>query len=124
MAQGADVKLASGPRGEVCAAYGSRAVADWESLDLQEQEKLRQRFVALCTADDMLDHRKVRLLKCKTKGIYEIKIKRPPLRAYAFRDGRWWITHIETKPKDSRVEEEGARAGRFRDEHNRRAGKE
>lgn len=120
MALWADVNLASGPRGEFFVARGSRALADWEGLSVQEQEKLRQRFVAICTANDMLDSRKVRMLKCKTKGIYEVKTKRPPLRAYAFRDGCWWITHIEIKPKDSRVEEEAARAGRFRDEHNRR----
>jgi hypothetical protein len=114
-----DVKLASGPRGEVFAARGSLAVEHWNALGLAERAKFFQRFNLLCTATDMLDKSKIRQIKGSDR-IYEIKLKKPPLRAFAFRDGAWRITHIESKPSKSQVLAEARKAERFRNEHNRR----
>jgi len=120
MAVGADVKLAFGPHGQVFLARGAPAHKDWAALPIKARAKFEQRFRLLCHTTDLVDFRKVRLVQ-GSDGIYEIKIDNPLLRAFAFRDGVWWITHIEAKPKKNLVLAAAKRAERFRQEHYRRA---
>lgn len=103
----------------VAPAVGGTAIRDWESLDDQHKAKLVQRFTLLCTADSMLDHTKVRAIKGGPQGIFEIKIRNPPYRAFAFREGKqdWRVTHIDMKPSKSRLLQEAEKADRIRRVH-------
>lgn len=111
-----DVKVAYGPANEIYLLGGSPAVEQWDDLGVVAKARLDSRFKLICTATDLLDDRKIRKVSGSDQ-VYEIKIKKPPLRAFAFRDGSLRITHIESKPSKSRVLDEARKCERIRNEY-------
>lgn len=112
-----NVKICEFTEGAAWLVGGAPAVEQWTELSEQQQAKLIERIHIACVSPRPLPHWQIRHIDAVT-GIFELKIDRPPVRAFSFKVGRdWFITQIEPKPRKSKVIQEAKAAARIRNEY-------
>lgn len=96
--------VVSGSYGSVCFAAGSPAREQYEALSEEARAKLFNRFRSVVSSHRLLDKTKIRVIQ-GSDHIFEFKVRNPPLRALAFREGRgawtnWYVTQVIEKPRN------------------------